>query len=226
MIQPSAIGAAFLYLCLSCGISHAQWYVERCSNQWGTSKKPDLTPAYSGPPSPSFPAYNSGEVQFKSQFQPPSHIMNGASAATARICAYYPSQALAAYTKLTDGTTGGFFIQEGNCADVSLAALDVGPYCWWQGRCPSYKVQQTCFSEGTYVDSYSSYGFIYMPLIPAADVTMHRLVPFNFKGASTHRNFFILSSEVTRTVSICTDQIGTTIYYDQTDPFGKKNPSL
>jgi hypothetical protein len=228
-MRASVIIASLLSFCFSGGLVHAQWYVAKCQHQWGTSKVPELNPGYLGVSSPTS-GFSSGEVQFPSYNSPPSHVLNNVPPVAARICAYDQAQALSVSMHLTDGRFGSLGVQEGNCTDVAVATVDVGSFCWWRPRfphnpCHAYSVHQYCIDGyNDYVDKYTSYGWVLYSATPGFDFNLHQPVTFNFRGASnSYRPFYILSSEITRQVQVCTP-MGVTIFYDQSDPYGQKNP--
>jgi hypothetical protein len=168
-----------------------------------------------------------GEVQFPTRGSPAAGLTDGTVPTAVRICAYDKSNALSISARLTNGTSINETVQEGNCLDLFVASVDVSAACFWKPKprppqpCQSNSVVQYCYFGNQYTDVYYSYGWAETSVAPALDRTLALPVNFNFKGWSfpAPPRFYILHSEVVKTVKICTNA-GAKIYYDVNDPLG------
>jgi hypothetical protein len=212
--------------CVSTAALAQDYWFPNCTSKAGASKTPKLNPeniGHANAPSGS----TNGEVQFSDLSSPFARITNGNTPTAVRVCTYDRSNALAVSILLTNGSTQTSGVQERNCRDLISASVSVGPSCWWRRRgkrpvCGRSTITQEC-NDGSnlYRNTYYSYGWVQTSDVPSLDDTFRKKVDFQFAGISfgLTQNFYILNSEITQQIEICT-AVGTRIFYDQVNPFG------
>jgi hypothetical protein len=166
--------------------------------------------------------------------QAPVQVLNSPTADTYRMCLYNGSNAVIFNMQLPGGQTFTSQLQEGSCRDVTYTSLSIGPSCWGipiHGKpppCTPHHYHRHCEDGTPYPDFVTwSAGWADGSILTAQDKILTSTAYFSY-SYSTFRSkpASILMSTDTRTVNVCLNPIGTTMYYDENDPFGSSRKTF